>query len=130
MKVEYRIYLGLGLFVSVLTIVYFFWAKDYGGATMFFGTAGLGLMPAFYMRWWHRRMAPRPEDLESATMAQSQGPIGAFPSYTIWPFVFGMGAFMSALALVFGEWTLVIGGALLIFAATSVTLESRRGGTI
>lgn len=130
MKVEYRVYLGIGIFISLMMVVYFFWAKEYGGATMFFGAAGLGVMPALYMAWWHKRMDLRPEDSETATMEESKGVVGAFPSYTIWPFVIGMGAFMCGLSLVFGEWTLVIGGALLVFAATSVTLESRRGGTI
>ncbi|MDA8027129.1 MAG: cytochrome c oxidase subunit 4 [Actinomycetota bacterium] len=130
MKVEYRIYMGIGVFVLLITAVYFFWAKEYGGVTMLFGVAGLGIMPALYFGWWRKRMDPRPEDSETATIAESKGVIGAFPSNTIWPFVLGMGAFLSALSLVFGEWTLVIGGALLIFGAASVTLESRRGGVI
>ncbi|CAG4918437.1 MULTISPECIES: cytochrome c oxidase subunit 4 [Acidithrix] len=130
MKVEFRIYLGIGLFVLVITTIYLFWAREYGGATMLFGTAGLGIMPALYMGWWRKRMDPRPEDSKDATIAESQGTIGTFPGHTIWPFVLGMGVFFSALSLAFGAWTLVIGGALLIFAATSVVLESRRGGLV
>ena len=80
MKVEYRIYMGIGVFVLLVMTVYFFWAKDYGGATMLFGTAGLGIMPALYFGWWKRRMDPRPEDSETATVAESKGAIGAFPA--------------------------------------------------
>ncbi len=130
MKVEYRIYMGIGLFVAVVMVFYFFTAKEYGGATMLFGTAGLGIMPALYMGWWKKRMDPRPEDNENATMESARGAVGAFPSHTIWPFVLGMGAFLSALSLVFGGWMIVMGGALMIFAVTSVTLESRRGGLV
>ena len=130
MKVEHRIYLGLGLAVTVFMVVYFFTAKEYGGATMLFGTAGLGIMPALYMGWWKRRMDPRPEDRTDGTTATSAGPVGSFPSHTIWPFVLGMGLFLTALSLVFGAWTAVIGGALIIFSIASVTLESRRGGIV
>ena len=130
MKVEYRIYLGIGSFVLLVTVVYFFWAKEYGGAMMLFGTAALGLLPALYLGWWKRRMEPRPEDVEEATVAESQGVVGAFPDHTIFPFVLGIGAFLTGLSLVFGAWTAVIGLSLIVFAATSATLESRRGGAI
>ncbi len=130
MKVEYRIYLGVGIFVAVVMVIYLFTSKEYGGATMLFGTAGLGIMPALYMGWWKRRMDPRPEDNEGATLASARGAVGAFPSHTIWPFVLGMGVFVTAISLVFGAWFFVIGGSLVVFAVTSVTLESRRGGLV
>ena len=56
--------------------------------------------------------------------------IDSFPGSSIWPFVLGMGAFFTVLALVFGVWLLFIGVPLILTALTGVTAESRRGGTI
>ncbi|NNN15461.1 MAG: cytochrome c oxidase subunit 4 [Acidimicrobiaceae bacterium] len=130
MKVEHKIYLGLGAFFSLIVIIYWLWAGESGGATMLLASALLGLVPGSYLGWWAKRMSQRPEDVDEPTVEQSSGSIGAFPTYTIWPFVMGMGAFMVALAMVFGSWTLVIGFAFIISAAISATLESKRGGVI
>lgn len=130
MKVESRIYLAVGLFFLFIMLIYLFTSHEYTGSTMLFGSAGLGIMPALYMGWWKRRMPPRAEDRPDATMAENRGPVGAFPDHTIFPFVLGIGAFLTALSLVFGAWTAVVGGALILFAITSATLESRRGGTV
>ena len=42
-------------------------------------------------------------------MADGAGTIDSFPGSSIWPFVLGMGAFMTVLALVFGVWLLFLG---------------------
>ena len=63
-------------------------------------------------------------------MADGAGPVDSFPGSSIWPFVLGMGAFMTVLALVFGTWLFFIGVPLIITALTGVTAESRRGGTV
>ncbi len=56
--------------------------------------------------------------------------VDSFPGSSIWPFVMGMGAFLTVLALVFGVWLFFIGGPLIVTALTGVTAESRRGGTV
>jgi hypothetical protein len=63
-------------------------------------------------------------------MADGAGNVGSFPSSSIWPFVMGMGAFMTVLALVFGTWLLFLGVPLILTALTGVTAESRRGGNV
>ncbi len=100
--------------------------------------------PGLYYFFWHRRFhghkyfywgevpAPgdRPADREDAELADGAGTVDSFPGSSIWPFVMGMGAFMSVLALVFGVWLLFIGVPLILTALTGVTAESRRGGTV
>ncbi|NNN12567.1 MAG: cytochrome c oxidase subunit 4 [Acidimicrobiaceae bacterium] len=130
MKFEHKLYLGLGVFFAVIVAIYWFWSGESGGSTLILASALLGLVPGAYLGWWAMRMKPRPEDLEDPTSEESTGVVGAFPTYTIWPFVMGMGAFMIGLAMVFGSWTLVIGFAFAISAAISVTLESKRGGAV
>ena len=72
----------------------------------------------------------RPSDREDAELADGAGTVDSFPGSSIWPFVLGMGAFMTVLALVFGTWLLFLGVPLIITALTGVTAESRRGGTV
>lgn len=120
----------IGSFFFVIMVIYFLWSGEAGGSIMLFAAAGLGIMPGLYMAWWARRMLPRPEDRSDATLQEGSGAVGAFPSNTIWPFVFGMGAGLTGLGLVFGAWLAVAGLAFIVSTAINVTLDSRRGGTI
>ncbi len=141
MKMEARLLIGVGAFFSVTDIVYWFWGYHYlagnnsvgpeqSGTVMLIGTVLLGLVPGLYYFWWSRHMRPRPEDRSDATIEEGSGVIGTFPSSSIWPFVLGMGAFLIALASVFGIWLLVPAFSLVFSAAIGYTAESRRGGQV
>src|SRR5260370_26912168 len=93
-------------------------------------TAFLGFLPGAYLYWWGHHMDPRPEDSEGAELAEGAGTVGAFPSSSIWPFLMGIGAAFICLALVFGAWWGVLGGALVVGTLVGYTLESRRGGYV
>ncbi len=144
MKIESIFLLFLGAFFGIVGLVYWFWGYDDGGGVMLLGATLLGFLPGLYYFFWHRRFhghkyfywgkvhAPgdRPSDREDAEMADGAGTIDSFPGSSIWPFVLGMGAFMTVLALVFGTWLVFIGVPLILTALTGVTAESRRGGTV
>jgi small neutral amino acid transporter SnatA (MarC family) len=130
MKNERTIYLLVGVFFFAVMVIYFLWSGEASGSIMLFAAAGLGIMPGLYLSWWSRRMELRPEDRSDATLSEGSGPVGAFPGNTIWPFVFGMGAALTALSLVFGLWLAVVGLAFILSTVLNVTLESRRGGTV
>jgi hypothetical protein len=147
MKVEALFLLGLAVFFGIVGAVYWFWGYEDGGTMMLVGTALLGLLPGTFYMFWHRRFlgyrffikrfgmldtapGPRPEDRNDATMADGAGVISSFPGSSIWPFVLGMGAFFTVLALVFGTWLIFIGVGLILTALVGVTAESRRGGTV
>jgi hypothetical protein len=141
MKTEAKLLIGVGAFFSITDIVYWFWGYHFlagnsstgpeqSGTVMLIGTVLLGMVPGSYYFWWSRHMRPRPEDREDATIEEGSGVIGAFPSSSIWPFVLGMGAFLIALAAVFGIWLLVPAFCLVFSAAIGYTAESRRGGQV
>ena len=144
MKVESLFLLFLGAFFGIVGLVYWFWGYDDGGGIMLLGATLLGFLPGLYYFFWHRRFhghkyfywgkvnaaGDRPSDREDAELADGAGNIDSFPGSSIWPFVLGMGAFMTVLALVFGSWLAFIGVPLILTALTGVTAESRRGGTI
>ncbi len=130
MKVEAVILLFLGVFFGIVGIVYWFWSNEQAGTAMLIGTCTLGFLPGSYYYYWHRRMGQRVEDRDDASIAEGAGDIDSFPSSSIWPFVLGMGAFLTVNSLVFGIWLIFPGISLILTALVGVTAESRRGGHV
>jgi hypothetical protein len=97
---------------------------------MLVGTCLLGLVPGSYYLFWHRKMGNRLEDRDDATIEEGAGVISSFPGSSIWPFVLGMGAFMTVLAFAFGIWFIFPAVGLILTALVGVTAESRRGGNV
>jgi hypothetical protein len=130
MRIEAMFLLFLGAFFGVVGIIYWFTSYEDGGTMMLAGTAALGFLPGSYYLFWHRRMGKRLEDRSDAAIEEGAGVVDSFPGSSIWPFVMGMGAFLTVLALVFGVWLIFLGIPLILTALTGVTAESRRGGHV
>jgi hypothetical protein len=129
-RVEAILLLFLGVFFGVVGLVYWFWSYEDAGTAMLVGTCLLGFLPGSYYFYWHRRMGHRVEDRNDASIEEGAGDINSFPSSSIWPFVLGMGAFLTVISLVFGIWLILPGITLIISALVGVTAESRRGGHV
>jgi len=144
MKIEAVFLLFLGVFFGLVGLVYWFWSYEDGGGMMLLGTSLLGFLPGSYYFFWHKRFGgkkfffwgtthgagDRPSDSDDASIEEGAGVIDSFPGSSIWPFILGMGAFFTVLALVFGMWLAFIGIPLILTALTGVTAESRRGGHV
>jgi len=128
--VEARFLVGVAVFFAAVCAMYWFGSYERAGSVLLIFTAFLGLLPGGYLLWWSRRMRPRAEDRDDAGLDEGSGNVGAFPDSSIWPFVFGIGAGISASAFVFGAWLGVLGGSMLISAIIGVVVESRRGGAV
>ena len=129
MKVEAKMLLALGLFFGIMCAVYWNWSLENAGGVMMLAGMLLCFLPGSYYYWWSRRMKERPEDNPNATQAEGAGVIDTFPGSSIFPFVLGMGAFFTVLALVFGVWLLVPGLALAGWSFLGGIGEGRRGGS-
>ena len=130
MKVEAYLMLFIGAFFGVVCGFYWFLSYETSGTLMLLGATLLGFLPGSYYYWWSRRMKPRAEDDDHATLEDGAGVVGAFPSSSIWPFVLGIGAASVGLSLVFGFWTAIVGFVLGASAVLGVIHESRRGGLV
>ncbi len=126
MRYESRIYLGVGSFFVVVLLVYFLWSHESTGSVLLFASAALGIMPGLYIGWWSKRMAPRGEDKDEVGPADISGVVGNFPEHTIFPFMLGIGAWLTGLAFVFGVWFAIIGVGFVLGAAYGATMESKR----
>ena len=130
MKIEAYVFFFVGIFFGIVGLIYWLLSYEDAGGIMLLGTFLLGCVPGGYYLWWSRRMRPRPADDPKATLEDGAGVVGAFPSSSIWPFVLGLGATFTGLALVFGAWTLGVGLFLAVAALVGVVYESRRGGLV
>jgi len=129
-KIEALFLIGVGVFFGIVGAVYWFTSYEDGGTMMLVGTCLLGLVPGSYYMFWHRKMGNRLEDRSDATIEEGAGVISSFPGSSIWPFVLGMGAFMTVLAFAFGIWFIFPAVGLILTALVGVTAESRRGGNV
>jgi hypothetical protein len=142
-KIESTFLLGVATVFGIIAISYWFTSYEDGGTMMLVGVTALGLLPGSYYYFWHRRfrghkyffwgktdriVGTRPEDRDDATIEDGAGVISSFPGSSVWPFVFGAGAFTFLLAFVFGVWLAAVGICLIVMALVGVTAESRRGG--
>lgn len=130
MRAEAYVLLFVGCFFGCVALAYWLLSYEDAGTMMLLGTFLLGCVPGGYYLWWSRRMPKRPSDDPRATLEDGAGVVGAFPSSSIWPFVLGLAATFTALALVFGVWTLGVGLFLAVSALVGVVYESRRGGLV
>jgi len=129
-KIEALFLIGVGVFFGIVGAVYWFTSYEDGGTMILVGTCLLGLVPGSYYMFWHRKMGNRLEDRSDATIEEGAGVISSFPGSSIWPFVLGMGAFMTVLAFAFGIWFIFPAVGLILTALVGVTAESRRGGNV
>ncbi len=131
MRVEALLLLGIGVFFGVVGLIYWFTSYEDAGFLMLMGTMLLGLVPGSYYFFWHRRMKDsRPEDRPTASIEEGAGVVSSFPHSSIWPFLFGLGAFTTLLAFAFGVWLFLPGVVVILAAVTGFTAESRRGGQV
>jgi hypothetical protein len=125
MKTESWIFFGVTAFFVVIGLVYWFTSYEDAGAVMLAASAGLGLLTGGYLYLQARRMTPRPQDRENASLREGAGPVDEFPTASIWPVALAFGATVLATGLVFGLAVVLLGGALFVIAVIGMVQESR-----
>ena len=125
MKVESFLYLGVTAFFVVIGAIYWFTSYEDAGTTMLVASSLLGLLAGGYLLFQARKFPPRPEDRPDATLEEGAGPVDSFPSASIWPFVFGLGAVVFATGFIFGIWVVLPGAAILGLGVIGMIRQSR-----
>ena len=104
MKVEVRVFFAITAFFVVIGIGYWFMSYDIAGAVMLAACALMGTAAGGAI-WLLSRHAPEPvEDRPDATIADGQGPVGVFPTHSVWPFAVGASGALLASGFAFGLW--------------------------
>lgn len=127
MKIEGWVF-GLGaLFFLPLSAIYWFFSRDPIGTTVLALSGGLSIIIGFYVLYTSKRVYPRPEDRLNGEIDEADPEYGFFSPHSWWPLFIGLGAFITALGLIFAVWVIVLGVAALILAIIGWMFEYYRG---
>ena len=129
MKVEYKLFVGLFAFFTVVGVIYGFftqWDEAVGPFGLLL-SAGLSALIGFYLWWTGRKLDPRPEDDPLAPISAAEGEYGFFSPHSWWPLALAAAAAVVFLGLAVGWWLFIIGMCLATLATIGWTFEYFRG---
>jgi len=134
-KTEYKIFMGVAVFLFGAAIVYGLWTKGSYGHMEWIGVVALVLsgllcsMCGGFFWFVSRRIDLRPEDREDAEIAEGAGEIGFFSPGSYWPFGLALSASIAGLGLVFWMWWLIALGLLMVILSACGLLFEYYSGT-
>lgn len=129
MKVEYKLFVAIGVFFTVVGVVYGMvtkWDEPVGPFGLLL-SAALSVLIGFYLWETGRKLDPRPEDDPLALISVAEGEYGFFSPHSWWPLALGAAAGVVFLGLAVGFWLLTIGVFLAALATIGWTFEYFRG---
>jgi hypothetical protein len=112
---EVRVFFGIGAFVVVIGVVYWFASYEDAGTTLLGAAAAFSLATGGWL--WLRQRRPPPGDDHAAEEY--------FPHTSLWPFWIGVAGFFLANGLIVGSWFLVPGVILLLVGVVGYAAQSR-----
>ena len=129
MKAEFKLFVVIGVFFTVIGIIYGVvtdWTEPVGPFGLLL-SAGLSALIGFYLWETGRKLDPRPEDDPSALISAAEGEYGFFSPHSWWPMPLAAAAGVVFLGLAVGWWLFIIGIALTTLALIGWTYEYFRG---
>jgi len=134
-KNEFRLFLGLALFLFGAAVVYWFWTgatpQSYEpiGTVALVLTGLLLLMCGGYFWFVSRRIEPRPEDRVDAEIADAAGEVGFFSPGSYWPFGIAVAVVVTGFGIVYWMWWLIGVGIVGVLLASCALLFEYYTGT-
>ena len=130
MKTSWILFVGLSIFYTILTVVYWQLGGEAVGITAISLSAGLALIVGFYLWFTDRRLGNLlPEDNQQGEIADSAGEIGFFSPHSWWPLPVALSASALALGLIIGWWLVLLALGALIVSIMGMVLEYERPTT-
>jgi hypothetical protein len=128
LTVQWRTFAGIGSFILVIAVVYWFSSYDYAGSVMLGLASALAFFNATYL-WLRERAGAKP-----APLGERQGDLGGgaaveehyLPHASPWPFGIGVGAFLAANGLILGFAYAVPGVIVVGISIAGVVAQTRR----
>jgi hypothetical protein len=129
MRVEFRLFVVIGVFFSVVGLIYGIfthWSEPVGPFGLLLCT-GVSALIGFYLWETGRKLDPRPEDDPLAPISAAEGEFGFFSPHSWWPLALAASAAVVFLGLAVGWWLVIIGMGLAALATIGWTYEYFRG---
>jgi hypothetical protein len=120
--IQARMFTFIGVFLTVLSLVYGFWTKEAAGSTLLALGSGLAFTTGAYLGW---RKPPAGADVDQAQHDEVEP---WFPDASIWPFAMGAGLALVGNGLLLGTWLLLPSAIFLFYTLTGFVVQTRRRG--
>ena len=123
MKFSWKLFLGIGVFYALVTVVYAELSKEIVGSLALLLSTLLAILLGFYFWFIDRRTnGYLPEDNLDGEISDRAGELGFFSPHSWWPLPVALSACTLGLGLLIGWWLSLIGlGALMISVIGMVT---------
>jgi len=120
--VPWRVFVGVGVFIAILAIVYWFVSYEDAGTTMLVLASCLALFCGIWFFLQDRRRAGEPTVDEERRDAASP----YLPDASVWPIAVGVGTALALNGLIIGWAYAVPGVTMLALAVVGFVVQSRR----
>ena len=109
---QWRLFVGVGTFIEVIAVVYWFVSYEDAGTTMLALAAALALFCGAFLRLQERRLeAGEPAPTEAGASRETEAPY--LTSASAWPFAIGVSAALALNGLILG-WPYAVPGIALL----------------
>jgi uncharacterized membrane protein YfcA len=120
LAVQWRTFAGIGLFIAVIAVIYWFSSYDYAGTVMLGLASGLSFLSAGYL-FVQDRSSTKPL-ADEGEVAERQ----YLPHASLWPFGIGVGAFLAFNGLILGFAYAVPGAIVISVSIAGLVAQTRR----
>ena len=136
MRVEARIFLGVAVFLWIVSVVYAVWTGiqshhgvEVAGFAALILSGGLLAIAGSFFWFVSRRIDPRPEDRNDAEIAEGAGELGFFSPGSYWPLGIALAATVTGVGLALYQlWVSLVGAILILFFVGGLLFEYYVGG--
>jgi hypothetical protein len=128
MKFSWRLFLGIGMFYALITVVYAKLSNEIIGSLALLLSTLLAILLGFYFWFIDRRTAGYlPEDNLEGEISDRAGELGFFSPHSWWPLNLGLFMTLAGLGVLLGWWLTIMAVAGLLISIFGFVMQYQRG---
>ena len=127
MKFSWKLFLGIGVFYALVTVVYAELSKEIVGSLALLLSTLLAILLGFYFWFIDRRTDGfLPEDNLEGEISDRAGELGFFSPHSWWPLTLGFFMTLAGLGVLLGWWLTIIAVAGLLISIFGFVMQYQR----
>ena len=127
MKFSWKLFLGIGVFYALVTVVYAELSKEIVGSLALLLSTLLAILLGFYFWFIDRRTnGYLPEDNLDGEISDRAGELGFFSPHSWWPLPLGFFMTLGGLGVLLGWWLTIIAVAGLLISIYGFLMQYQR----
>jgi hypothetical protein len=127
MKFSWKLFLGIGVFYALVTVVYAELSKEIVGSLALLLSTLLAILLGFYFWFIDRRTnGYLPEDNLDGEISDRAGELGFFSPHSWWPLPLGFFMTLAGLGVLLGWWLTIIAVAGLLISIYGFLMQYQR----